>query len=140
VKKLLLLSALFVFACSNIEIKDVTITINPYSKNDRGKYWDICIDSYNVDAFNQPIAYFQILSRDGQEKEFEIDFIHLKEECNKKNILVHFAGRHTPIEEFKWLKYLEADDIEYLNVRIKQNYSDSEFVFQKRFLSKDLKK
>jgi len=60
----------------------------------------------------------------------------LKEKCNKKNILVSFAGRHTPIDEYEWLNNLEVEDIDYINVGVK---SDNKFIFNKKILSKNLK-
>lgn len=130
---------LFLASCSHIEVNDVTIKIRPYNESDRGRFWNICIDYENVGLSDKPIAYFEIHSKDNQIKEYSIDFIHLKQKCNEKNILVSFTHRNTPHEEWKWLKELDAEDIEHVNVKVKHNWEDDNYVFEKKINSKELK-
>jgi len=137
-KKLFLLFFITLLSCSDIEVNDVSISITPYNKADRGKFWNICIDSYTT-AYYKAIMYFQIHPKKGKSKEYRIDFIHLKEKCNKKNILVSFTNRYTSIEEYEWLKNLGVEDIDYINVGVKKEYSESKFIFNKKILSKNLK-
>ena len=95
-------------ACSQMEVKDATITIKPYYENDRGKFWEICIDHDVLGFSDDPIAFFEIHAKDNQIKEYSVDFIHLEEKCNDKNLLVSFTDRSTSQEEQEWLKALDA--------------------------------
>ena len=72
----------------------------------------------------------------------KIDNLYPKEilaKINKKNILVSFTNRYTSIEEYEWLKNLGVEDIDYINVGVKKEYSESKFIFNKKILSKNLK-
>tara|TARA_A100001234_G_scaffold210903_1_gene211034 strand:+ start:428 stop:847 length:420 start_codon:yes stop_codon:yes gene_type:complete len=137
-KKILFLSAFFIFSCT--EINDVTINIPTKTKNDRGRFWNICIDGKNGShvLWGKPVMYFEIQSKDGKNADYSIDFIHLKEKCNRKNTLVSFLNRHTKKDEWNWLLNLDAEEIEFINVGVKKNWDESEFIFYKRILSKDL--
>tara|TARA_B110000902_G_C13885496_1_gene428418 strand:- start:95 stop:547 length:453 start_codon:yes stop_codon:yes gene_type:complete len=135
----LLVLPLFIFSCSHIEVNDTTIKIRPYNKNDRGKFWNICIDYENIGFSDKPTAYFEIHSKDKKKKEYSIDFIHLKQECNDKNILVSFTGRHTPHEEWEWLNGLDAVDVDHVIVKIKRHWKDNSYIFEKKIDSKNLK-
>lgn len=128
----------FLPSCSQIEV-NVTIKIKPFSENDHGKFWTICIDYDKVEFSDKPIAYFEILSKNSKSQECQIDFIHLKQKCSDKNVLVYFVGRHTPNEEWEWLKGLEAEDIEYVNVKIKRRWDENGYVYEKIIISEELK-
>ena len=117
---LLIIISLFV-SCneskSSLEIKDASIKIKPYNKGDHGKFWNICIDYNNVGYSDKPVAYFEIHAKEDIIREYNIDFIHFDQKCNKKNVLVYFTHKHTPHEEWKWLKSLDPDEIEFVKLR-----------------------
>ena len=137
-KKILFLSAFFIFSCT--EINDVTINIPTKTKSYENRIWTICIDGKNGShvLWDKPVMYFEIQSKDGKNADYSIDFIHLKEKCNRKNTLVSFLNRHTKKDEWNWLLNLDAEEIEFINVGVKKNWDESEFIFYKRILSKDL--
>lgn len=118
--------------------KKVSVKIKPHKETDRGKFWKICIN-YSKGSFDKPVAYFEIEDINNFKREYQIDFIHLKERCNEKNVLVSFVGRHTPHEEWEWLKALEADSVKQLKVRVKDNWDDENYVITETFIGEELK-
>lgn len=72
-------------------------------------------------------------------KEYSIDFIHLKQKCNEKNVLVAFTSRQAPHKELEWIKGLDAEDLEYIVIKIKRNWKDLNYIFEKKIESKNLK-
>lgn len=138
-KKLLFLSTLLIFGCSEIEIKDITINIQPYKEAERGKFWDICIKANNISSNDKLYVYFEVKTNYGELRKFERTFFDFgKEECNKINTLVYFTNRYTTNEEFDWLKKLVASEIEYINVKVKKQYSDNKYIYREKIFSKNL--
>ncbi|MDN5203293.1 hypothetical protein QQ008_18030 [Fulvivirgaceae bacterium BMA10] len=121
-----------------MEVRDASIKILPYNDNDRGKFWEICIDFLSVGFSDKPVAYFQITAKDGTTQQYTIDFVHLNQRCKKFNILTYFTHRHTPPKEYNWLKELDARKIEYVIIKVKKNYKDNNYIFAKKLMSEDL--
>ena len=141
---LLLTISLLLVSCSQNKVKemkvnDATIKIKPYNKRDHGKIWSICIDYENVSLLDNPTAYFVINSVDKKKREFSVRFVHLVPKCKDMNVLVYFTHKHTPREDWEWLKELDADDIEYVILKVKRSIDDNYYIFQKEIQSRDLK-
>ncbi|MBL1231751.1 MAG: hypothetical protein COA31_003435 [Flavobacteriales bacterium] len=129
---------IFFSSCSKIEVKDSSLKILPYNENERGKFWEICINYNNIGFSEKPIAYFEVVSKNNRHQTYSIDFIHLKQRCNKQNVLVSFTNRHTSSEEFEWLEKLEPKDVKYIELKIKSDYRKTGFIYKKTFLESDL--
>tara|TARA_Y100000385_G_scaffold24999_1_gene23940 strand:- start:341 stop:736 length:396 start_codon:yes stop_codon:yes gene_type:complete len=95
---------------------------------------------YTVNHSNDKLyVYFEVQTNYGELRKFERTFFDFgKEECNKINTLVYFTNRYTTNEEFDWLKKLVASEIEYINVKVKKQYSDNKYIYREKIFSKNL--
>jgi len=127
--------ALCFSSCESFTVTDVSLQVKPYDESDRGKFWNLCVNYNEIGSLDKPKVEFEIKAKDS---DFPMHYTRrLREKCEKFNVLVVFTNRQTPHSEWEWLRRLEADDIEYINVKV---LKDNGFiVFKKTFTSEDLK-
>lgn len=133
IKVFLGVSVLFLIVATQLfggmEVKSVSIEIKEYHKEDRGKFWNICL--YGSKMSTKGYVKFKIYTKMKKERSFEIGLIHLKEICNKKNIYIHATGRHTSKGIKDWYVNLNAEDIEKINVQVFEQETRGVPLFEK---------
>jgi len=133
------LTFVFLLSCSGVKVNDATIKIRPNQENDGGKIWEVCIDHSGKNFPDKAMAFFEINSKNGVSKTFKVSCIHLKEKCTDLHILSSFTSRFTTQEEWNLLRSLDLNDIDSIRLRIKKDYDDNKYIFDKTFKTTDLK-
>lgn len=136
--KIKFVSCLFIliFLCScdgKVKVTTASVEIIPYDPDGNGKYWNVCIKLEKHSTYNSPYLFFEIRDKKGRNQEYIVPFYQM-EKCQDYNTLVYFLHRHTPHEEWEWLRDLESDDIEILILKVKSDYNDPDFIYSKKII------